>query len=384
MENAVIQGDVLEWALNDAGVDREKVLASLDAKEVLGARLSGPIPISLEDLQRIAQATRRSAYFFALPKPPRREKESVGANFRAPASNDGKPRPLNPDERAAVRQAKRRQDIAAKLSTSLEFAPVQLMGLRPNESPQHAAARAAEWLGWDRRTQYTLLKSKTKVFVALREALEARGVLTNLIKVEGDSFRGFTLHHSHAPLIFVNATVKSPAARSFTLLHELAHLLQGVDKACGKHDLQSRTSSEAWCNRFAASFLMPQADLQRYMNKQLKKDWVEAGDEYSLGRISNYFKASWFCVAIRLKEEGFADDSLVTYVSGDFQEQEKPGRAPGKTRAQKRLAEFGYGFARLVDAGLSSSRVSEMEARKLFRLNGAELRSLLALGQGSD
>lgn len=384
MENAVIQGDVLEWALEDAGVDREKVLASLDLDEVQGARLSGPIHVSLEDLQRISKATRRSTYFFARAEPPQPRKKSVNANFRAPASHDGQPRPLNPDERAAVRQAKRRQDIAAKLSTALNFDAVQLMELHPQESPQDAAARVAQWLGWDRRTQYTLLKSKTKVFVALREALEAHGALVNVIKVEGDSFRGFALHHSHAPLIFVNAAVKSPAARSFTLLHELAHLLMGVDKACDRHDLQSRTSSESWCNRFAASFLMPQSDLQRYMEKQLKTDWVEAGDGYSLGRISNYFKASWFCVAIRLKEEGFADDSLVRYVSGDFQEEEKPGRAPGRTRAQKRLAEFGYSFTRLIDAGLSNSRVSEVEARKLFRLNGRELRSLLALGQGSD
>jgi Zn-dependent peptidase ImmA (M78 family) len=384
METPVIQGSVLEWALEDAGVDRAQILGTLDSKEVLQGSLSGPIHISYEDLERIAKATHRSTYFFALPRPPKSEKESVGANFRAPASHRGKKRGLSSEERLAVRQAKRRQDIAAKLAMSLEQEPVRLMELLANESPQHAAMRAANWLGWDRRTHYTLLKSKTKVFVALREALESRGVLTNLVKVEGDSFRGFTLHHEYAPLIFVNAANKNPGSRSFTLLHELAHLLQGVDKACDKHDLQSRTSDESWCNRFAASFLIPGPDLARYMDKQLKADWVRAGDEYSLGRISKYFKASWYCVAIRLKEEGFADDTLVKSVSGDFQEQEVPGRAPGKTRPELRFAEFGQGFARLIDAGLSASRVSEIEARKLFRLNGSELRSLLSLGQGRD
>lgn len=90
--------------------------------------------------------------------------------------------------------------------------------------------------------------------------------MTNLLPIEGDSLRGFSLHHDHVPLIFVNWAVRHPAARSFTLLHELAHLLRGVDKACDKHDLQSRTSEEAWCNRFAAAFLMPKTELATRSN----------------------------------------------------------------------------------------------------------------------
>ncbi|WP_434995447.1 ImmA/IrrE family metallo-endopeptidase [Arthrobacter sp. Ld5] len=387
MTNAIIQGDVLEWALEDAGVDRQAVLTGLHLarRGPLNEHLSGPISVPLDVLKQIAEITHRSAYFFALPHPPEERRKSVKQNFRAPSSNDGTPRQLNPEERAAVRLANRRQEIASKLSRDLNAKPVDLAKvIANNSSPERAAESAATWLQWDRRQQYTVLKSKNKVFVALRQALESRGIMTNLVAVEGDSFRGFSLHHDYAPLIFINASVKSPASRSFTLLHELAHLMRGTDKACDRTDLQSRSSEESWCNRFAAAFLLPASDLSRYLEKNLKQTSVPAGDTYALKRISNYFKVSWYCAAIRLKELGYADNRLVDSVSGDFQDPEEQGRAPGKTRAEIRVTEYGYRFARLFGSALSEAKVSQLEARKLFRLNGAELDQLIKLGRGAD
>jgi Zn-dependent peptidase ImmA (M78 family) len=357
----------------------------LERQGVLDTHLSGPIAVPLDVLEQIAKITHRSTYFFARPKPPEERRKSVGKDFRAPSSNDGTPRQLNPEERAAVRMATRRQEIASKLSRDLGAESVNLLeSLSLQSSPERAAERAAAWLQWDRRQQYTVLKSKTKVFVALRQALESRGIMTNLVAVEGDSFRGFSLHHDYVPLIFVNASIKSPASRSFTLLHELAHLMRGTDKACDRRDLQSRSSEEAWCNRFAAAFLLPAPDLSKYMEKNLKQRVVQPGDMYALQRISNYFKASWYCVAIRLKELGYADDRLIESVSGDFQDPEKPGRAPGKTRAERRITEYGFSFARLFGVALSEAKVSQLEARKLFRVNGPELNQLIDLGRGAD
>lgn len=381
MGNPIIQGAVLEWAIEEAGIDRAHVIASLDSSEALQSPASGPISVSEADLRTIAKATRRSPYFFALPLPPAPLRSATATNFRAPTSNNGEPRGLTSEERFVVRQAKRRQDIAVKIAEKLGVKPIELLPLRPNESPQSAAARVAVWLGWEvNRKKHS---SKSKLFVALRGAIEDHGILTNLIKVEDDSFRGFALHHEHAPLILVNAAVKSAGARSFTLLHELAHLLRGVDKACSRHDLQARTTEEAWCNRFAAAFLMPAADVRTYLEKYPKKNFVAGDDLDTLRLVSNYFRTSYFAAAIRLKELGLANEKLVKAVSGSFQEQEKPGRAPGKTRPELRLAEFGKSFARLVDEGLSTARVSELEARKLFRIDSEELRTLRRLGQVS-
>lgn len=383
MGNIEIQGDVLEWAISDSGLDRAQIIGSLDSSKNLTDPAVDKVSISESDLRKIASATRRPMHFFALASPPSDNKSTVPVNFRAPASNDGKPRALNPEERFAVRQAKRRQDVASKLARRLAENPVKIIELKPGESPASAAQRAADWLGWDLKKDRKKLNSKNKVFVALRTALADHGILTNFVKVEGDSFRGFSLHHEYAPLIFINGSLKSPAARSFTLLHELAHLIMGVDKACARHDLQSRTSDEAWCNRFAAAFMMPAEDVKTYLQKYPKKDFVTSNDLETLRLVSNYFRTSYFSAAIRLKELGLSNEALVKSVSGSFQEAEKPGRAPGKTRPELRLAEFGSVFTRLVDQAIEQASVSEVEARKLFRVDKDELRTLRHLGQVS-
>ena len=386
MTEATVQGDVLEWALEDAGVNRAEFLEAVGLGRVAerSMSLSGPITIGAEDLKYIARVTRRSVYFFALPKPPTTSRHSVDANFRAPMSNAGQARTLSPDERAAVRDAKRRQQAAAKISTELGHDPVQLPTIAPNASPEKVAASVAVWLQWgdvsDRRRRTT---SKTQLFVAIREALEGHGIMTNLLPIGADSLRGFTLHHDYVPLIFVNSAVKHPAARSFTLLHELAHLLRGVDKACDKHDLQSRTSEEAWCNRFAAAFLMPRTELATYMEKYLKKVFIQDNDIDSVRRIAGYFYCSYYSVAIRLKQLGLANPGLVAAVSGSFQEPEQDGFARGgQTRVQKRIAAYGFGIAKLFGEALQNTAVSEIEIRKSLNLKSQnELRDFIALGR---
>ena len=386
MTTATVQGAVLEWALEDAGVNRVEILEAVGLSATAGqsTHLSGPVTIDEENLKYIAKATRRSVYFFALPVPPTTSRHSVDANFRAPMSHSGQARTLSPDERAALREAKRRQQAAAKISTELGYARVQFPSIGTNSNPEQAALRIATWLQWeDVGTRRRRIKSKSQLFVAIRDALEGQGVMTNLLPIQGDSLRGFTLHHEYVPLIFVNSAVKHPAARSFTLLHELAHLLRGIDKACDKHDLQSRTSEEAWCNRFAAAFLMPREELSAYMGKYLKKEFIQDDDIDSVRRIAGYFYCSYFSVAIRLKQLGLANAGLVNAVSGGFVEPEQDGFARGgQTRAQKRIAAYGTGIARLFGEALERTNLSEIEVRKSLNLKSQnELRSFLTLGR---
>jgi Zn-dependent peptidase ImmA (M78 family) len=385
MTEATVQGDVLEWALEDAGVNRDEVLAAAGlGGSAAHFPLVGEVTLAEEALKYIAKATRRSVYFFALPAPPETSRHSVDANFRAPMSNAGQARSLSPDERAAVRDAKRRQQAAEKISRELGHDAVRFPSIPANAAPERAAIIVARWLQWgDVQERRRRIKSKTQLFAAIRDALEGQGIMTNLLLVEGDALRGFTLHHDHVPLIFVNSAVKHPAARSFTLLHELAHLLRGVDKACDKHDLQSRTSEEAWCNRFAAAFLMPQSELASYMATYLKKGFIQDGDIDSVRRIAGYFYCSYYSVAIRLKQLGLASAGLVDAVSGSFEEPAQDGFARGgQTRVQKRLSAYGTGIARLFGEALQNAAVSEIEVRKSLNLKSQnELRSFLALGR---
>lgn len=68
-------------------------------------------------------------------------------------------------------------------------------------------------------------------------------------------FRGFAISDDIAPVIFINLA-DAPAARLFTLIHELAHLWIGVSgiSSAGVND---ERATEKFCNQVAGDFLMP-------------------------------------------------------------------------------------------------------------------------------
>ena len=80
---------------------------------------------------------------------------------------------------------------------------------------------------------------------------------TNL---EVDVFRGFALSDEIAPFVVVNPR-DSAGARSFTLLHELAHLWLGEPGISGGDPMDP---VEMFCNAVASSFLLPDQELAAF------------------------------------------------------------------------------------------------------------------------
>lgn len=101
-------------------------------------------------------------------------------------------------------------------------------------------------------------------FRQLIDAAESVGILVMRSGIVGNNthrpldvaeFRGFAVSHPLAPLIFINSA-DAPAARLFTLIHELAHIWvgsSGISSASpgnGRHE-------EVFCNAVAGEFLAP-------------------------------------------------------------------------------------------------------------------------------
>ena len=82
--------------------------------------------------------------------------------------------------------------------------------------------------------------------------------------IELDEMRGFSLALEPLPVVVVNAQ-DSPRGRTFTLLHELTHVLLRNGGLCdlGERESQSEEGrTEVFCNRVAAAVLMPRAALE--------------------------------------------------------------------------------------------------------------------------
>jgi Zn-dependent peptidase ImmA (M78 family) len=81
-------------------------------------------------------------------------------------------------------------------------------------------------------------------------------------KLDPEEFRGFVLADDYAPLVFIN-TVDGKAAQMFTLAHELAHVWFAQSAAFDLRDMQpARAPIEQACNRVAAEFLVPEAEMR--------------------------------------------------------------------------------------------------------------------------
>ena len=147
----------------------------------------------------------------------------------------------------------------------------------------------------------------------LKGAIEAIGISVVINGVVGDNtrrpldveeFRGFALSDAIAPIIFLNGR-DAKSAQIFTLVHELCHIAYaetGVSNA--PEDAPASLSVERFCNKVAAEFLLPAA--------QLKAIWATAsgGPYKTLQAITRTFKVSFETAAFKVE-----DSQLITHES---------------------------------------------------------------------
>lgn len=365
---------MLAWVMNDAGLSLDD-LARVTGRpaSLVEAWLAGEARPQKGDAEKIARSVRRSIQFLLLPEPP--ETSPLTARFRAAIAGQS----ADPvAERAALREAQRIQQIAR---WGADEAGLAASTLPPRQgSIDDYAATIRQFIGW--RTDSQFSASKTATFKAIRAAVEARGIVVLLRPMGAGNCRGFSLPDERAPLIAINADYRLPALRTYTLLHELAHLAAGTIALCHDED----TTEERWCNAFAASFLMPEESVRSYFDYH---QWTSVTLEQVPDRIrltSNRYSASWQSVAIRLRALGLAQQDVVDHVfrrSGEYDD--AGGWAPpgSRTRPVIRLEEYGTTFTRAVIDLRRAERLSELDARRYLKVNGTELGQMRLLISGA-
>jgi Zn-dependent peptidase ImmA (M78 family)/DNA-binding XRE family transcriptional regulator len=131
-----------------------------------------------------------------------------------------------------------------------------------------------------------------------RAIVERLGISVYLQKFALEDCRGCALlEDGSTPAIIVNKAEESENARAFTLIHEYGHLLV---RRPGISDLNRRNPTEAWCNRFAAAFLMPVSGLRRVL--PLWPDRTQDWNDVAIREGARELKVSAQALAIRLEE----------------------------------------------------------------------------------
>ena len=116
-----------------------------------------------------------------------------------------------------------------------------------------------------------------------------------------NEFRGFALSDEYAPVIFINAK-DSVAARSFTLMHELAHIAIAENGVSNTNSYNENSNAiERWCDKVAAEILVPNEEFRQQYQHNLNNL------DKNLEKFAKYFKVSTLVILGRIYDLGYID-----------------------------------------------------------------------------
>ena len=263
----MVNPDILVWARETAGLtpaDAVKKLGIPDARGVdavsrLIALESGEAEPTRPMLVKMADKYRRPLLTFYLSSPPR--KGDRGADFRA-LPGEGRAPASEALVDALIRNVRARQGmVRAALEEEEEAQPLAFVGSMSIEDGQGAVLKALRELLSVDLQEYRNQPDAASAFNLLRRRAGAAGVFV-LLKgdlgnyhsaLDVEVFRGFSLADEVAPFVALNDR-DAKSAWSFTLLHELVHLLLGQTGVSGEY---GGNEVEMFCDGVAGEFLLP-------------------------------------------------------------------------------------------------------------------------------
>lgn len=354
MARAPINPDALEWAREVSHVPTEELAKALNVKPERVAEFErGDALPTFRQLTLIAAKLDRPLGFFFAP-PPAVPDVPETADFRGRVHAD-----LPADLAREMRRAEQHRD-----------AMLDLAGAPARRLPEGAiiwrtvAARAAAL-----RTFFGLTDAfvppesqNNQVFNFWRGLLEENGVLVfQATKISLDTFRGLSVHHDDLPMILVNGA-DSAMGRTFTLFHEVAHLINRTSGLCA---LRESVDEEALANNFAASFLMPEPAVRAQLD--------DVGEpEVAAEQLARHFKVSLLAAAVRLRRLEVIDDADLEVVRSASDENWRRIRDAQKQKGgfvppwRLRYRDLGPTYIGAVADALEDRRVDLVDATYLL------------------
>jgi Zn-dependent peptidase ImmA (M78 family)/transcriptional regulator with XRE-family HTH domain len=257
---------VLRWARETAGMSIEEAAEALNSPLArIKSVEAGDEQPSRPMLLKMSKQYRRSLLTFYLAEPPKRGDR--GQDFRTLP-----PEQSIEDEAALdalIRDLKARQSVVRSVvEDDEESEPLGFVGSKTMQDGVPAVVKAIrETLGVS-LSEYRAKADYDDAFDFLRDRSGSAGIFVILVGDLGsyhsamrvELFRGFAIADSIAPFVVINDNDSRPAW-TFTLLHEIAHLLLGTTGISGT---QADKDIERFCNDVAGEFLLPSEEVRDF------------------------------------------------------------------------------------------------------------------------
>lgn len=378
---------ILTWAREESGYPLEKVAKRLQVKEEkLAAWEAGQRQPTLRQLQNLANFLHRPFSVFFLPNPP--DLPPLAMEYRR--LSRVVPGHESPELRLALRQMLTRRELALNLMAELgDPIPAFDLTAHLHEGPKAAGSRLREAMGIGVDAQLAWA-NEWQAWSGWRASADRLGVLVfQFAGVPLQEVRGVALPHAPLPVVGVSSK-EFPDSRSFTLLHEIVHLmlLNGHEEAPA---LQETRSPDEWNNveRFAESAashaLIPEAALREQVSQLGLRQASWSFED--VRRLARRFRLTPKATATRLRESGFMDWPRYRQwlAEWDAWVNTLPARKGFATPVDKTLGRAGRPFTRLVLDALAANRITSVDASRYLDLKYQHFEKLRTrLTEGSD
>ena len=283
---------IIKWARERSGYSLQDIAKFFKKDtETISNWESGSSAPTYAQLEKLADKFKRPIALFFFPEVPQ-EPDLV----KRLALRSSEIEALSPNIRLLLRHAAARQLSLMELNMGVNPAETKIFrDLRAelDDSVVELTRRTREYLDIGVETQASWSNPKEALEI-WRDRIEDKGIFVFKDAFREDFVDGFSLVHDQFPVIYLNNSM--PHARQiFTLFHELAHLLfrrNGITRGVkiGGEKI------ERFCNRFAAEFLVPSADLETRLH-------FPDYDDTAIGDLASHYKVSRPVILLKLIDQ---------------------------------------------------------------------------------
>ncbi len=355
-DNALIQVNhkVLVWARESLAINRNQASekTGISAKRLFQLEEGEKQP-TLDELKEFSKVYKRTIATLLLSEPPK--EKPLPADRRTVNSEElGN---FHEKTIVAVRKARALAQSYVELRQELGIDTPKLnFSTSINTQPKDIAVKVREMLNLDEVKEIKNINNALETYI---EKVELLGVAVFQLSLTQDKLRGFSITDDTIPIIGIKRGGEQAHSKTFTLFHELGHILLNEGGLC---DLSEKTNIqiEKWCNAFAAEVLIPTSEfLQMEKVIEQKRSGNKIWAKKDLVELANYFHVGPLAILRALLENKLTTSA---FYKEKHQAWNKPsfGRAKnpeGRNIAKETINEKGKTYISLAFSAYDQNRI---------------------------
>lgn len=333
----------------------------------------GELAPTVKQARDLADIYGRSFLEWFLPSPPNLPEPSLIPDFRLYRDFDqpSDSRELRDAQVWAEIQRENALDLYTEIGEQVpEISPSLFATIESDVEAVSRSVRDAMGFPIEQQAGFLTSAQRTQIPSIIRSKIESLGVLT-LKRSDLKRYKVRGLCIAKFPLPIIVFTSESPNAQSFTLGHELGHVLTQQSAISGPIARQGGAKDirdiESWCNKFSGAFLMPRDTV--LAREPLPNQPRESIADSKVTELAQYFGVSSHAMMIRMVDLRYVDETYYWNVKKpEYDQEEVEYKSFGRPKfyGKRYVNSLGELYTSLVMEAWNSGRITNHNAAEFM------------------